>query len=51
MNRNIADNGGVKEAFAAYRERVKNHGDSQLLPDLDYTSDQLFFLSYAKVSD
>ncbi|XP_017493342.1 PREDICTED: neprilysin-1-like [Rhagoletis zephyria] len=48
---NIADNGGVKKAFTAYREHQKALGGrrpSEVLPGaLKLTADQLFFTSYA----
>ncbi|MFH4981384.1 hypothetical protein AB6A40_008093 [Gnathostoma spinigerum] len=47
---NIADNGGVKEAYRAYkRHRQKNNHDDKRLPGFEqYTSDQIFFMSYAQ---
>ena len=50
---NIADNGGVKMAYLAFRKQYENaEKDSQKkLPGLQHLShDQLFFLSFARVS-
>ncbi|XP_015225644.1 PREDICTED: phosphate-regulating neutral endopeptidase [Cyprinodon variegatus] len=49
---NIADNGGVREAFRAYRRWVDNSRggvEEPLLPGVDLNNNQLFFLSYAHV--
>ncbi|VDK72424.1 unnamed protein product [Anisakis simplex] len=47
---NIADNGGVKEAYKAYKNRVKkSRKDEKRLPGLEkYTNDQIFFMSFAQ---
>ncbi|TRY79395.1 hypothetical protein TCAL_07539 [Tigriopus californicus] len=46
---NIADNGGLKQAFRAYKKWVAEHGEEALLPGLNMTHDQLFFLNYAQI--
>ncbi|XP_039448993.1 neprilysin-1 isoform X4 [Culex pipiens pallens] len=46
---NIADNGGLKQSFRAYRKWVKLHGPEQELPGMNMTHDQLFFLNYAQI--
>lgn len=46
---NIADNGGVKEAFRAYDSVVRQYGPEPILPGLEYTPRQLMWLSGASV--
>ncbi|XP_012150797.2 endothelin-converting enzyme 1 isoform X1 [Megachile rotundata] len=48
---NIADNGGIREAFRAYQRLRKRTGDRQVvLPGLArYSQQQLFFLGFAQV--
>ncbi|CAD6235836.1 GSCOCG00008006001-RA-CDS [Cotesia congregata] len=46
---NIADNGGLKQSFRAYKKWVATHGEEPLLPGIDLTHDQLFFLNYAQI--
>ncbi|XP_022214377.1 neprilysin-2 isoform X2 [Drosophila obscura] len=42
---NIADNGGVKESYIAYQRWVQKHGEEPKLPGLDYTPQQMFWIS------
>ncbi|CAL1541739.1 unnamed protein product [Lymnaea stagnalis] len=48
---NIADNGGIKEAYRAYKKyaNTKGHTERRLPGLLHYTSDQLFFINFAQV--
>lgn len=49
---NIADNGGMREAFRAYRKWIqeeRNGKEELLLPGIGLNHNQLFFLSYSHV--
>ncbi|BES92051.1 Peptidase family M13 [Nesidiocoris tenuis] len=47
---NIADNGGIKQAFRAYQKWLSLPGKKdETLPGLNYTGTQLFFLNFAQV--
>ncbi|XP_078482992.1 endothelin-converting enzyme 2 isoform X1 [Ciona intestinalis] len=50
LGENIADNGGVRLAYNAYQVWKKANGSSETqLPSLNYTHDQLFFISFAQL--
>ncbi|NXX75600.1 NEP protein, partial [Urocolius indicus] len=49
LGENIADNGGVRQAYRAYENFVKKHGKEKLLPGLDMNHKQLFFLNFAQI--
>lgn len=51
LGENIADNGGIREAFIAYKMYTKMFGQEPTLPGFEeYTAEQLFFLSFGNVS-
>ncbi|XP_054161414.1 neprilysin-2-like [Oppia nitens] len=44
---NIADNGGIIQSYRAYKKYVAKCGPEPRLPALNYTSEQLFYISSA----
>ncbi|XP_042886214.1 endothelin-converting enzyme homolog isoform X2 [Penaeus japonicus] len=47
---NIADNGGTRAAWLAYKNRVESSGERLRLPGLEsYSQDQLFFISFGQL--
>ncbi|XP_054161800.1 neprilysin-2-like [Oppia nitens] len=44
---NIADNGGIIQSYRAYEKYVAKRGPEPRLPALNYTSEQLFWISSA----
>nr|CAB3240559.1 endothelin-converting enzyme 1 [Phallusia mammillata] len=53
IGENIADNGGLQLAFDAYTKRKNGNASDPvfdpLLPALNYTQDQLFFIAFAQL--
>ncbi|KAH8393938.1 hypothetical protein KR215_008612 [Drosophila sulfurigaster] len=45
QSENIADNVAIKMAYRAYQGWVEKHGEEQRLPGLDYTPQQMFWIS------
>lgn len=47
---NIADNGGARAAWFAYKNHVSETGEELVLPGLQkYTQDQLFFMAFSRL--
>ncbi|GLD75028.1 neprilysin isoform X1, partial [Lates japonicus] len=49
LGENIADNGGIRQAYQAYKNYVNEHGEEPPLPGIELSHDQLFFLNFAQV--
>ena len=49
LGENLADNGGLKTSYQAYKNTVDMEGTQSYLPGLDYTPDQLFFIAFAQL--
>uniref|UniRef100_A0A8C9ZJP8 Neprilysin n=1 Tax=Sander lucioperca TaxID=283035 RepID=A0A8C9ZJP8_SANLU len=49
LGENIADNGGIRQAYQAYKNYVEEHGEEPSLPGIDLSHNQLFFLNFAQV--
>jgi len=50
LGENIADNGGLKSAYNAFRQWSVEHGSEPLLPGLHFSHNQLFFIAFAQAS-
>ncbi len=49
LGENIADNGGLRAAYYAYEQWIKENGEEKRLPLLKLSNRQLFFVSFAQV--
>ncbi|RWS06231.1 Membrane metallo-endopeptidase-like 1, partial [Dinothrombium tinctorium] len=47
LSENIADNGGLEQAYYAYTEQMLQHDAEKFLPSLNFTPLQLFFIQSA----
>ena len=50
LGENIADNGGLRQAYRAYQNYIRFNGPEPQLPGLEkYTMEQLFFIAFANI--
>ncbi|XP_024910669.1 neprilysin isoform X2 [Cynoglossus semilaevis] len=49
LGENMADNGGIRQAYQAYKNFMKKNGEEALLPGIELNHNQLFFLNFAQV--
>ena len=49
LSENIADNGGIKYAYRSYIKWVEENGSESKLPDLSYSPNQLFWISFGQM--
>ncbi|CAH8510365.1 unnamed protein product [Schistosoma rodhaini] len=49
LGENIADNGGLKAAYKAFKKLEAKYSDKPILPGLNFTPDQLFFIGFAQL--
>lgn len=45
---NIADNGGMKSAYFAYKKWIQQNGIEKSLPGLKYSSEQMYWIAAAQ---
>ncbi|KAL1505409.1 hypothetical protein ABEB36_004982 [Hypothenemus hampei] len=50
LSENLADNGGLNQAYTAYKKHISRYGDDLKLPGFEhYSSFQMFFIAYGSV--
>lgn len=48
LSENIADNGAIKGMYSAYKQFVEQTGPDLMLPGMNYSASQLFWISAAQ---
>ena len=49
LGENICDSGGLAHSWTAYKNSKRRNGLDMRLPGVNYTDDQLFFITYGQV--
>ncbi|XP_018561401.1 endothelin-converting enzyme homolog [Anoplophora glabripennis] len=50
LGENLADNGGLNQAFTAYKKYINEFGEEPKLPGFEnFTSSQMFFIAYGSI--
>ena len=49
ITENVADNAGSQSSWVAWRQYIADHGEDKPIQGVDFSSEQLFFISWARL--